>query len=317
MSPNHPIPPCELVFNDHEQCPRDFNVRDPELVRVTQGSLLGAIIRLVGGYNPSTGLWSRTRISCQMNRWLELGWAHLSTVDNVADFLFALATRLPQVAEFAWGEEGRKFAQLSYCTAFVQRFREQKVLPQGLEWFTAGWYQIAVRGDVQRVYLEEWWNHIAQPMTWMQAQGFKSKRLLAAATRARNGSDYPECKKLVDAEGEKLGLERFLTWWEGEGKSDRVAALRSWPEFEGDVEKWPTPDDINWGTALVWPETSGAVSASSGQPSVSGSGGGFSWRNIPTWAKWTGGIVGGLGLLGTAGWFLLGKKKSPRRRRRR
>lgn len=313
--PLHPIPPCELVFNDHEQCPLDWHVRDPELARVTEGSLLGAIVRLVGGFDPKTQRWSRTRISCQINGWLELGWAHLSTIDNVARFLTAIATRLPEVATWAWGDKGRELAQLGASTAFVTTFRGRKDLPDGAEWFTAGWYQIAVRGDVQQVYLSEWWSHVAGPMSWMQGRGYKLKGLLGAAARARNsGPDYDELKRLVDAEGEALGLQRFLAWWDANGKSDRAEAIRTWPEFQGEITSWPTVNDLDWGTALVWPETSGAVAVSSGAPGVAGA---SVWGRVPKWARWAGVATVGAAALAGGAWLLLGGKKRKRKRKRR
>lgn len=313
----HPIPPCELVLG-HEQCPKDYKARDPELARVTEGSLLGGLVRFVAGFDPSAQTWSRTRISCQINDWLELGWAHMSTIGNVAQLLNAIALRLPEVAVYAWGDKGRELAQLGFATSFVTEFRDKRALPAGAEWFTAGWYQIAVRGDVQRVYLDEWWPHVAQPIAWMQANGYKSRQLLAAAVRARNtGPDFDKLKQLCAASGEALGLQQFLVWWEGEGKEDRAQVVRSWPIFQGEITAWPQPSDLDWGTALVWPEVSGAVAVTSGQPSVDASSSGGVWGRVPTWAKWAGGAAAGAAALSGLAWLAFGGGKKKRKRKRR
>ena len=260
-TPNFPIPVCEMVFG-HEQCPKDYHARDPELVRVTAGTLMGALVRLIAEYNPETGNFSRTRISCQINKFLELGWAHLSMSEQVARFLTTLATTLPEVAAYAWGDNGKQLAQGGYALAFTQQFLGKTVLPDGAEWFTAGWFQIAPRPDVQDLYTRFLWEgHGARVVSWMKANGYDSAQLLATGVRAANSGKFDDGKNpdrslvhLVKEFGPDQGLKSFWSnVWQADNDLDRLKAVQTWPEFQGKVTSWPSPDDLNWGTDTIYP----------------------------------------------------------------
>lgn len=321
-TPNHPPVVCEMVAGlGHEQCPRDYRARDPELARVTEGSLMGSLIRLVGRFEPSDQTWERTRSSCQINKYLELGWAHLSTVGNVARFLNALATELPDVAVYAWGDNGTQFQQYGYAQAFCEQFVGLTSLPAGADWFVAGWYQIAPRPDVQRLYTRQWWDqHGVRVVSWMQANGYDSGRLLATGVRASNSGKFDDAahstrslKHLVAQYGPEEGLTAF--WrnvWEADNDTWRLNAVKSWPEFQTKVTRWPDPSDLDWGSSTIWPELSGAVATSSGAPSVSGTTG-----STTKWIEWAAGAAVGAALLGGIGWLVFGRPKRKRRRRRR
>lgn len=308
MTPLHPVPPCQLV-QGHEQCPADYRTRDPEFVRVTQGSLLGAIVRLVAGYEPSDQTFSRTRISCQTFEGLELGWSHLAG-NKTARFLNAIALQLPEVARYAWGEQGAQFAQLSFATSFCDQFKGKLSFPAGTEWFSAGWFQIAPRGDVQNVYLAQWADpHLTDAIAWMQANGLRQRQTLATAVRTRNsGAPFTKLKETIASLGEQAGLAAFLASYDQE----RANKIRTWPEFQGQIDEWPTLAELNFGSsAPVWPEVAAPVEISQTAPPIAKTG-------ASAKPKWLWLSLAGAGVLGAAGvaWWALSRKPKRRRRRR-
>jgi hypothetical protein len=298
------------MVQGHEQCPADYRTRDPEFVRVTEGSLLGAIVRLVAGFNPADQTFSRTRISCQVFKGLELGWSHLAG-NKTARFLQAIAVQLPEVARYAWGEQGAQFAQLSFATSFCDSFKGLLSFPQGTEWFTAGWYQIAARGDVQNVYLAQWADpHLTEPIAWMQANNLRSRALLATAVRTRNsGAPFTNLKQSIATLGEANGLASFLASYDQE----RANKIRTWPEFQGQIEQWPTVSELNFGAnAPVWPEVAAPVEITQTAPPIAGS------SVLASGPRWLWLSLAGAGVVGAAGlaWWALSKKPKRRRRRR-
>lgn len=288
-------------------------------------SLLGNVVLLVAGYNPENGTFERTRSSCQFFSGLELGWSHLAG-NGTARFLNNLATQLPEVARYAWGEEAARFANLDQAKAWCDSIKDANSLPAGLEWFTAGWYQIAPRGDVQEVYLRSWAKpHLEDVVSWMSANGLRQRQTFAAGVRARNsGADFTELKSRVAKLGEQNGLSGFLDWWGTQSKTSRANAVRTWQAFKGELgagelDEAALISTIDFGTAApVWPSISSPVAVSPGAPLVTqtsggGSIAGMSKRNLLI----IGGAIAAVGAAWAGVYFLLPGKKKRRKGRRR
>lgn len=323
MANPHPMPPCRDV-GGHDQCPPDFHVQDDELVAVTEGSLLGAAIRVVAGYDPLKDRFSRTRVSFQIYRGLELGWAHMA-VDNASDILWDISTRIPKVAQFAWPDHATEMKQYNVCEGIVSGFRGLDKMPHAYDWLAAGWYQIAPRGDVQSVYTERWYKDIAaKAIDWCRSDGIRDKRILVAGIRARNtsGTKLETLKRMVRELGETEGLKRFLVDY---AHDSLTRALWEWPIFDGPIDKYPEPSDIRWPreTEPLPPalKPGDTVQKTPGAPAVT-------YTSNETWGdkllelpwKWIGigtlgvGAVGG-GIAGLV-WYLKKRKKGKRKKKR-
>ena len=250
-----PLPECTLLEagtgGERTQCPQDMGTKDPELERVTANSLLGATVRLVGGYTPRTGRWSRTRISYMIfgqtsSDGLVLGWSHLAG-SNAAEVIQAIAVRLPDLARQAWPDHWKELQTKEGSNAVVRRFRGLTKQPGDMDWFLAGWSALSPLGPVQNVYAETWFkDHGAPVVSWMQANGLREARTFALGARLRNtsGDKLNDLKRSVASLGERAGVEEVLSGY----KQDRVQKLNSWPEFQGEIEKWPEPSDLQWDT---------------------------------------------------------------------
>lgn len=248
-----PLPECTLLEagtgGERTQCPQDMGTKDPELERVTANSLLGATVRLVGGYTPRTGKWSRTRISYMIfgrtsGDGLVLGWSHLAG-SNAAEVLQAIAVRLPDLARQAWPDHWKELQTKEGSRAVVARFRGLTKQPSDMDWLLAGWSALSPSGPVQNVYAETWFkDHAAPIISWMKANGLKEALTFALGCRMRNSGKFDSLRRSVSSLGEMAGVEAILSDYE----PDRVQKLNSWPEFQGEIEKWPEPSDLQWDT---------------------------------------------------------------------
>lgn len=236
-----PAVTCTKV-EGHDQCPRDYRTADPILEAATKASLVGGLIRFVGGYEEKDRTWSRTTRSFQIFKGLELGWCHAGG-SNAAEVMHLLATQLPCVATYAWGAEGANMAQRSYCDSIVRAFAGRLDLPSGYEWLPAGWALISSRGDVQRLFSSWWYDQFVRPVvTWMQSKGYTQNVLLAFGVRARNSShaQFDRLKKLCENDWAE-GLSIFVDEYKG-GKEAMVASWKIWTE----VNFPPSLDDLEW-----------------------------------------------------------------------
>jgi len=261
--PLHALPQCKTLApgkpSERQLCPPDMHIRDEELERVTDGSLAGCIIRLVAGYNPEKGTFSRTRYSYQLFSGLELGWAHAACdAGGGAEVLTAIANKLPDVAAWAWGpDEAAKLKSEDYAQQVCDSFKNLDAQPQAGNWMLAGWHAIAGRGDVQNVYAEWYWDDVVNDVIkWMQDKGLRSARTLGAATRMSNTSrvQFKRLREAVETYGEQEGVTRAL---EGYGHPDRTEKLNTWPCFQGQIRSWPSPSDLKWSASAEVPKPEG------------------------------------------------------------
>jgi hypothetical protein len=230
---------------ERSQCPLDMGGRDPELERVTADSLAGALVRLVGGYDPGSATWSRTGVSCQVFGGLELGFAHLAR-GNAAEALAAIATRAPDLAGQAWGDRAGELAR--NAADVVAQFNGRTSVPSGYAWLPEGWAAIAYRGEVGAIYADVWWREIVAPVTkWMQGAGLRQRRTLAAGVRLRNtsGAWLDKLKARVSSLGEAAGVTATLQEY---GQPDRTAKINDWPAFQGAIDTWPEASDLPYAT---------------------------------------------------------------------
>lgn len=322
LTPLHPVPECFDVGN-RVQCPRDYMQKDPMLEQATEGTLAGALIRIIAHYRPETGVWSRQSKSYQVFNGLDgLSWMHAAR-SNAADVLQQIAVNLPEVAAYAWGpQQAERMKFKEYDEGLVDEY-PKGTHPQEKDWLLAGWHAIAGRPDVQRVITNWWWeDNVTKVLKWMEAEGLSRKATLAAGVRVRNTSHtlFNQLKKAVAELGEDIGVEQFMSTYKD---GDYLSILKEWPVLQGDIITWPTPDDIQWPAAEGVP-SGGAPSGNGEVPSGNGDVAPAGWGNgtVPpvttktsTWKK-VGYVAGGLslaGLLGLGIWMAV----KPKRRRRR
>lgn len=335
MESLHPMPSCrQRSMPDgspgYEKCPYDTNVQDPELTRVTEGNILGALMRFVGGYKPKNQLWSRSRMSAMSSPggWIEFGWAHMARSNGV-DIIHDIATQLPEIAAFAWGEEAARLRDKAYVETVLRKARGTGSMPTELDWLVAGWHQISRRGDVQDVYLRRWFNDIVAPvLKWMSSKGLRHGRTLAAGTRMRNssGSWLKHLIRRVAELGEAAGVQKALSEYEKwkdpkmekpKRRSGRIRYVNETPAFQVARIGRVDPDQIDWapeGPPPILEDPAGWIPTSGDSPGsalVGGVGAKANWKVIGIAALAAAG-------LGTAAYFLLkGKKKKKRGRRKR
>ena len=301
MANPHPVPKCVTVMG-HDQCPKDYGSRDDELERVTEGTMMGALIRVVAKYDPYNHTFDRTRICFQIFKNLELGWAHMSggSGGNSADILYDIANRLPNAAAFAWPDHAEQMKRRSYCDQIAADYKHKlKQLPE-YNWLLAGWHQIAPYGDVQSGYTERWYKDIASKgVNWMRANGYKSRRVLAAAVRARNtsGTQLGRLQSLVREQGEEKGLQSFLVEYDHPKLS---RAVWEWGIFDGSIDKWPEPSDIPWprSETAILPAVETVPMAKRPDIEYTSQGPGWKDRIVELPWKW---IAVGAGVLAAAG----------------
>lgn len=238
----------------YPQCPPDHNVADPELLRATEGSLLGSIIRVVGGYKPERGVWSRTHRSAQISTNLELGWAHMaSKVGDAQPIVFRIATEHPALSASAWGAMRAEVLQDELAVDEIfETFLHQKSLPDAVQLaFIDGWSVASQYAESQRIYAEQWFQDYCVPViTWMDGNGLKLRRTLATGCRLRNTSNVALgwLKDAVMAHGEAEGTRVALDRYRAKRKSyvDDADKLEHWVEFDGEISRWPDPGDLDY-----------------------------------------------------------------------
>jgi len=242
------VPPCRDLSGKRELCPFDQHVADPEFEQATDGTLMGCLVRLVAGYDPDRRTFGRTRYSYQMFSGLEVGWAHAAgDAGQAQEVLSEIARQLPDVARFAWGEEGAALlADPEQADKFVRGLSDQNAHPQAADWLLGGWHAIAGRGDVQSVFTA-WWHdqYVAPVVKWMQEAGLRDARTLAAGVRMNNSSrtKFKLLRDKVAELGEEAGRAAAL---EEYGHPDRTERINTWACFQGPVVLWPEPQHIAW-----------------------------------------------------------------------
>lgn len=252
--PIHPVPECAQMTG-RQQCPRDMSTEDTALETVTAGSLAGALVRLVAGWDPGRRTFSRTSRSFQIFKGLELSWMHAAG-SNAAEILWRIATMLPTVAASAWGQdEALKMQNRNYVDGIIAQFKGQTAMLPQYDWLSAGWAWASARGDVQQLIVNWYFGDIVKKaMDWMMANGLTQARTLAAGTRARNtsGTQLQKLKDAVASQGEEAGVQSFLQGYKG-GKY--IPDIDAEPAFSGEIAKWPSPADVAWpgGESIVAP----------------------------------------------------------------
>lgn len=243
-------------------CPVDHGELDPELEAMTRGSVFGSIIRLVGGYEPDDRTWSRTRSSAMLSKNnFEVGWAHMAspTTSDGLDLVNRIALELPEIAAASYGPDlaaalrDRAWVEEAY-SGFKRRGTESPTEDGTLlQALVDGWVIASKYGPVQRLYAEVWFDeYVREALAAMERRGWRDKRTLAALARLYNSSNtwgnrlanHPSSS---EAEARNDVLHRYKTPSEG-GKThhaDDVRAIQRWPDFEGELTRAPSVDDLH------------------------------------------------------------------------
>lgn len=234
------------------QCPPDWHRKDPGLEAATEGTLGGALVRLVGGYNPANSKWSRTRHSAQLSRNLELGWSHMASrkkvqSDDAQELIHKIAREYPESAARAWGDVfAAKLADRAFVDDVFGLFDERKLLSMDprAQKLIDGWNVISKTPQGSRAYAEKYWDEVVIPMAReMQKRSWNQKRTLAAATRMRNTSIRWTTKLFRHPGTEQEAVDDIFSRWVADKKHHRDDGERveSWPQFKGTIREWPSP----------------------------------------------------------------------------
>jgi hypothetical protein len=329
----HPVPACTKVGN-WWRCPQsDFKSLNPAMESLTAGTLLGASIRLVGGYDPATKTWNRTFQAYQITEGgPELGFAHMAhrntrqkLVGNAGQVVSDVARYVPDLAQQAWGAEAANLVSESYVNNILDSERGGHKSQN--DWFLAGWNWIMQQPAAQGVYTRRWFDDIARPaIEWSQRAGVSDARTVAAAIRMRNSSGawLQKLKDAVARLGEGPGRDFALAEY---GKPDRTEKINTWPEFQGSVPPYPDTADLGFpssGTATAGrtPEPPGPggptvpVGVAPAIPPIPGVG---AWATMSPTAKIVAGVVGAaiVGLGGFGVYRLVTKKKKKKKGRKK
>jgi hypothetical protein len=226
---------------------------DQNLESATAGTLAGAIVRLVAGYDPEKRTFSRTSRSFQINDKIDgLSWMHAAR-SNAKELLHTLATNMPEAAIEAFGRDGAELLRSDGVIGVVDSFDGFDEVPPGTEWLISGWHHLTSRPDIQQKIADWYWYDIVHgPISWMQNNGLTSRRTLAAAVRARNtsGTQLQALKDSVSQYGETDGVTRFLQGYKG---GEYIPVIDGWPEFQGSVGRWPESSDLGWSSLETAP----------------------------------------------------------------
>jgi len=281
---------CRPIFG-HIQCPPDWHTKDSALESATSGSYAGALIRLVGGYDPATRQWSRTSRSFQIASTLELGFAHMAR-GNAADVLAAIGGQARELADSAWPGHANELGTRAAADIVVARFGDN-TYPADLQWLVDGW-AVAIGSKAGLIlYCRTWWSQIVEPAIRLcKERGWTDGRTLAAAVRMRNSGKLGLLSKQLGSET-SARLQALMEY----GHPDRTERINTWQEFQTTFPPWPDLGPVETaikGAAELTDRGVAAVSA--------------------PWWKWpliVGGVVAGVGGL----WWWSNRK--PRRKGRK
>jgi hypothetical protein len=273
---------CEVVPGiGYTQCPPDYRVADPVLESMTSGTLSGALVRLISGWNPQRRTFSRTRKSAQISKDLELGWAHAATVGKTwmgRDVIRKMARDLPELSASAWGADfARGLASESFSNEVIDLFLKKTALPEDRRAFQLiqGWNAISQTAPGQKVYSQEWFRSKVRPMiAYMEKKGWRNRRTLAALVRMRNSGRQGMISSKADL-GEEAAVEAGLDEYVAQksSRANDVERIRNWPEFQGEIAQWPKWQDLRYQGAAgvsnyVPPSGQGAAPALPGEAPV-------------------------------------------------
>jgi len=251
---------CEFVPGVAMQCPPDYNMADPILQAMTEGTLAGSLVRLTSGYKPGSGKFSRGRSSAQISGDLEIGWAHAATKGKGwmgRDVLRKIAAEHPELAAAAWGPSfGRELATTAFSDEVIDLFLDRSSLPADPRAMTLlqGWNVISKTVPGQRVYAREWWRSKVDPqLANMRRLGWKNRRTLAALVRMRNSGKSGwilENASKGEAAAVEEGLDRYAA--HKSHYANDVERIRTWPEFQGVLSVSPKFTDLRYqGPSMV------------------------------------------------------------------
>jgi hypothetical protein len=177
---------------------------------------------------------------------MELGWAHAS-MTNSWQLLGSIATELPQVAQFAYGDLAKSFPDPAWQKRMYREVKGRVDHSSKYDPYIAGWSQICGRADVQALYTREWFKEFVQPaIDAMKARGARSCRLLGLGARML-GSKPTNISILEDAI-DRYGDtdEAFEYAGRKYGKASRVDRIRELIPSGCRLSSWPSPGDIRW-----------------------------------------------------------------------
>lgn len=264
----HEVPQCETAAG-HDQCPRDFLRPDPGMLQALDaGGTEGMLIKIVAGYNPDNGTFSRTRCSFQTNQFLEFGWAHVSGRKSSRWFR-DLANDLPEVAAYAFGPDIVQYMQTqAFADELHSAFRGKTRMPSGWDWLSAGWAQICGRADVQRWYTRKWHAAYAQSaVNWARGANMRDMRYLALAVRMSNSA--PAYMSTIReawtqsggnaAQAFEIAAAKYIADRSGSTRPGRVEMIKKIIPAGTPIDSWPDPDQV------PWPKTESSLVANAGQ----------------------------------------------------
>ena len=319
------MPVCRVDRSDFEKCPYDAYIQDPELERATKGSLMGSLIRMVGGYLKRKPNWSRTRIAAHSTPggWLEFGWAHLART-KAAELFSEIAKQLPDLARQAWGDEqAAKMRDKAWLVSQLKAASGTGRVPPELNWLIAGWHKISQLGAVQDLYLRLWFDDFVKPvLRWMDKNNYKHGTTLSAGVRLHNSSvDWFEhlqrrTREQGEGSGTLMAVSDYAKWrtpkmTKSKDRKDRMKAIYD-KEF-GDISRIGrvSPDQISWsefgGLPTLREKDSGLIPPSDVPVLLPLR----DWRVLAV-----AGVVVGLGIGAYYLWLREPKKGKKRRRRR-
>lgn len=255
LEPQHPVPAAARKWG-YDHLPLVYDRRDPQATAMTEGSVAGSLLRLVGGFDRERETWSRAWDSWISLDTYSIGVAHW-WAETAPGLLARIAREEPILAAWAWGDDGAKLLDdPDKLRALTGTQRGKMPHRAELDWLLAGWYEIARHPRCVAIQADHWLGNYARK-AWerMERYGWHRASSLAALARMANSGGL----RHIDAARKRLGsradesdvCELAL----GDGYYDhpeRWDAILADPVLAGEVDSKPTADDLRLtGVAVV------------------------------------------------------------------
>ena len=141
----YPLPSCEYSSSDrYDHCPRTAGKVEKQWNYITSGGTwLGAMLRLLTGYDTDDKETSRSPVSFISLDGTSLGLAHHHS-GTIPAFLSQMAQACPEQANWAWGGPTANLMRSEeWLESVIPDVRGRMRHPESLDWLLSGWWEIS------------------------------------------------------------------------------------------------------------------------------------------------------------------------------